>query len=31
MGKAGYKLTAQHSFLPRQVFLIFEVAGPPSQ
>lgn len=29
MGKAGYKLTAQHSFLPRQVFLIFEVAGSP--
>ena len=28
MGKAGYKLVAQHSFLPRQQFLIFEVARP---
>jgi hypothetical protein len=27
MGKAGYKLTAQHTFLPRQEFLIFEIAG----
>ncbi len=27
MGKAGYKLAAQHSFLPRQHFLIFEVDG----
>ena len=27
MGKAGYKLAAQHDFLPRQRFLIFEVAG----
>ena len=27
MGKAGYKLAAQHDFLPRQQFLIFEVAG----
>jgi ubiquinone/menaquinone biosynthesis C-methylase UbiE len=31
MGKAGYKLAAQHDFLPRQQFLIFEVAGPSSQ
>ena len=31
MGKAGYKLAAQHDFLPRQQFLIFEVAGPPSR
>ena len=31
MGKAGYKLTAQHNFLPRQQFLIFEVAGPSSR
>jgi len=30
MGKAGYKLTAQHDFLPRQEFLIFEAAGPSS-
>ncbi|MBU6482573.1 MAG: methyltransferase domain-containing protein [Nitrospirae bacterium] len=30
MGKAGYKLVAQHDFLPRQQFLIFEVAGPSS-
>lgn len=27
MGKAGYKLAAQHDFLPRQQFLIFEVAN----
>jgi ubiquinone/menaquinone biosynthesis C-methylase UbiE len=27
MGKAGYKLAAQHDFLPRQQFLIFEVAS----
>lgn len=26
MGKAGYRLSAQHEFLPRQNFLIFEVA-----
>jgi cyclopropane fatty-acyl-phospholipid synthase-like methyltransferase len=26
MGKAGYKLAAQHDFLPRQHFLIFEVS-----
>ena len=26
MGKAGYKLAAEHDFLPRQQFLIFEVA-----
>lgn len=31
MGKAGYKLAAQHDFLPRQRFLIFEVAGAPSR
>ena len=31
MGEAGYKLTAQHDFLPRQQFLIFEVAGPSSR
>ncbi|MDH5724480.1 MAG: methyltransferase domain-containing protein [Nitrospira sp.] len=30
MGKAGYKVTAQHNFLPRQEFLIFEVASKPS-
>jgi ubiquinone/menaquinone biosynthesis C-methylase UbiE len=27
MGKAGYKLAAEHDFLPRQQFLVFEVAG----
>lgn len=27
MSKAGYKLAAQHDFLPRQQFLIFELAG----
>ncbi len=27
MGQAGYKLAAQHDFLPRQQFLIFEVAA----
>lgn len=27
MSKAGYKLAAQHDFLPRQNFLIFELAG----
>jgi ubiquinone/menaquinone biosynthesis C-methylase UbiE len=31
MGKAGYTLAAQHNFLPRQQFLIFEVAGPSSR
>ena len=31
MGRAGYKLTAQHDFLPRQQFLIFEVAGTSSR
>jgi len=31
MGKAGYKLVAQHDFLPRQQFLIFEVAGRSSR
>ena len=30
MGKAGYKLTARHHFLPRQEFFIFEVASQPS-
>ena len=27
MSKAGYKMVAQHNFLPRQNFLVFEVAG----
>jgi len=31
MGNAGYKLAAQHDFLPRQQFLIFEVAGSASR
>jgi len=31
MGNAGYRLAAQHDFLPRQQFLIFEVAGPSSR
>jgi ubiquinone/menaquinone biosynthesis C-methylase UbiE len=31
MGKAGYKLAERHTFLPRQQFLIFEVAGPSSR
>jgi len=31
MGKAGYKLAAQHNFLPRQQFLIFEVVGSSSR
>jgi hypothetical protein len=31
MGKAGYRLAAQHDFLPRQQFLIFEVAGQASR
>lgn len=31
MGRAGYKLAAQHDFLPRQQFLIFEVASPSSR
>jgi len=31
MGKSGYKLAAQHNFMPRQQFLIFEVAGPSSR
>ena len=31
MSKAGYVLTAQHDFLPRQHFLIFAIAGRPSQ
>jgi len=28
MSRAGYRLSAQHDFLPRQNFLIFEVARP---
>lgn len=31
MSKAGYRLTAQHDFLPRQHFLIFTVTGPQSR
>jgi cyclopropane fatty-acyl-phospholipid synthase-like methyltransferase len=31
MGKAGYKLAARHDFLPRQQFLIFEVADQSSR
>lgn len=31
MSKAGYVLTAEHDFLPRQQFLIFAIAGHPSQ
>ncbi|MBZ5610627.1 MAG: methyltransferase domain-containing protein [Acidobacteriia bacterium] len=31
MAKAGYKLVAQHDFLPRQQFLIFGVAGASSR
>jgi hypothetical protein len=31
MGRAGYRLAAQHDFLPRQQFLIFEVAGQASR
>jgi len=31
MSKAGYKLVAQHGFLPRQNFLIFEVADNASR
>ena len=31
MSKAGYMLTAQHDFLPRQHFLIFAIAGRPSK
>ena len=31
MGKAGYRLRAQHDFLQRQQFLIFEVARSPSR
>src|ERR1035437_3617331 len=27
MARAGYKLAAQHDFLPRQQFLVFELAG----
>lgn len=31
MSKAGYKLAQKYDFLPRQHFLIFEVAGKPSR
>jgi len=31
MSKAGYILTAEHNFLPRQHFLIFALAGHPPQ
>jgi ubiquinone/menaquinone biosynthesis C-methylase UbiE len=31
MHKAGYKLVAKHNFLPRQQFLIFQVAGSSSR
>ena len=31
MGKAGYKLAEQHDFLPRQQFLVFQVAGGRSR
>jgi ubiquinone/menaquinone biosynthesis C-methylase UbiE len=31
MAAAGYKLAAQHDFLPRQQFLIFQVASQPSK
>jgi ubiquinone/menaquinone biosynthesis C-methylase UbiE len=31
MGKAGYRLAAQHDFLPRQQFLVFEIAGQASR
>ncbi len=31
MSQAGYKLTAQYDFLPRQQFLIFTVAGASSK
>lgn len=31
MSKAGYALIAQHSFLPRQHFLIFSVASQPAR
>jgi len=31
MAAAGYKLAAEHDFLPRQQFLIFELAGGPSR
>lgn len=30
MGRAGYKLTVRHRFLPRQEFLIFVIGSPPS-
>jgi cyclopropane fatty-acyl-phospholipid synthase-like methyltransferase len=31
MSKAGYTLAARHEFLPRQIFLIFAVAGRSSR
>jgi hypothetical protein len=31
MSKAGYKLVEQYDFLPREHFLIFEVAGRASR
>src|ERR1019366_2233899 len=31
MSKAGYTLTAQHDFLPRQHFLVFALSGRPSR
>ena len=31
MSNAGYRLVAQHDFLPRQQFLIFELAGAASR
>ena len=31
MSGAGYRLVAQHDFLPRQQFLIFELAGAASR
>jgi hypothetical protein len=31
MGKAGFRLAAQHDFLPRQLLLVFEVAGRASR
>jgi len=31
MSKAGYRLAAQHNFLPRQHFLIFAVTGRPTR
>jgi hypothetical protein len=28
MQRAGFKLAAQHDFLPRQHFLVFQIARP---